>query len=167
LKKRIVVPVFGMIIAAGCGSALRKDTDTLSESIRVYNEGVRWQRYAVAATAIPPAQRATFVDEMDERANELKISDYEIVKVDPAGAKAAKVQVKVSWYTDREGTLHETHALQSWEQHGKEWWMVDAVRVRGHEMPGLTERAETEVADTDDVSVPAGPEKTDEKTAVP
>ena len=61
--------------------------------------------------------------------------------------RAAKVQVKVSWYLDREGTLHETHALQSWERHGKEWWMVDAVRVRGHEMPGLTERAQHDDAD--------------------
>ena len=144
--KRLVLV---MLAAAGCSSAVRKDTETLTESIRVYNEGVRWQRYAVAATAIPPAQRARFVDEMDERANELKITDYEIVKVDPAGAKAAKVQIKVSWYLDREGTLHETHALQSWEQHGKEWWMVDAVRVRGAEMPGLTDGVEEDDATTE------------------
>ncbi len=139
--KRFVLVVMA---AAGCGSAIRKDTDTLTESIRVFNEGVRWQRYAVAATAIPPAQREKFVDEMDQRSEDLKITDYEVVKVAPAGAKAAKVQIKVSWYSDREGTLHETHALQSWEQHGKEWWMVDAVRVRGHEMPGLTDRTTPE-----------------------
>jgi hypothetical protein len=155
------ISVLVMIAAAGCGSALRKDTETLSDSIRIYNDGVRWQRYAVAATAIPPAQRSKFVDEMDERANELKITDYEIVRVEP-GAKAAKVQVKVSWYADREGTLHETHALQSWERHGKEWWMVDAVRVRGHEMPGLTDRTDVpgdDAPDTD-VSVPVSDGKT-------
>lgn len=141
--------VLALLVTSAC-SAAQKDTETLSESIRVYNEGVRWQRYAVAATAIPPRQRAAFVDEMDERGNELKITDYEVVKVDAAGAKAAKVQVKLSWYTDREGTLRETHALQSWERHGKEWWMVDAVRLRGAEMPGLTDRAEPAV--TDDAS---------------
>lgn len=142
--------VLAMILATGC-SAAQKDTETLTESIRVYNEGVRWQRYAVAATAIPPKERAKFVDEMDERASDLKITDYEIVKVDGATAKVAKVQVKVSWYSDREGKLRETHALQSWERHGKHWWMVDAVRVRGDEMPGLTDRPtvpEPEVPDT-------------------
>lgn len=142
--------VLAMIIASGC-SAAQKDTETLSESIRVFNEGVRWQRYSVAATAIPPKERARFVDEMDERANDLKITDYEVVKVDASGAKAAKVQVKLSWYLDREGTLHETHALQSWERHGKEWWMVDAVRLRGAEMPGLTDRV---APDTEDGSTP-------------
>lgn len=135
--------------AVGC-SAAQKDTETLAESIRVYNEGVRWQRYAVAAKAIPPAQRATFVDEMDERSNDLKITDMEIVKVDGEGPKAAKVQVKISWYSDREGTLRETHALQSWERHGKQWWMMDAVRVRGAEMPGLTDRVE--VPESDELS---------------
>ncbi len=153
--KRLVLAMITAIGATGC-SAAQKDTETLTESIRVYNEGVRWQRYAVAATAIPPKLRAKFVDEMDERATELKITDYEIVKVDGAGSKAAKVQVKLSWYTDREGTLHETHALQSWERHGKEWWMVDAVRVRGAEMPGLTDRPDVPdvTPDTDDVSTP-------------
>lgn len=139
--KRLVWAMVTTIGMAGC-SAAQKDTETLTESIRVYNEGVRWQRYSVAATAIPPKERSKFVDEMDERANDLKITDYEIVKVDGAGAKAAKVQVKLSWYSDREGTLRETHALQSWERHGKHWWMVDAVRVRGDEMPGLTDRVE-------------------------
>lgn len=148
--------VLALLVTSAC-SAAQKDTETLSESIRLYNEGVRWQRYAVAATAIPPRQRAAFVDEMDERGNELKITDYEVVKVDAAGAKAAKVQVKLSWYTDREGTLRETHALQSWERHGKEWWMVDAVRLRGAEMPGLTDRAEPTV--TDDVSSATTDEK--------
>ena len=152
--------VLALTIATGC-SAVQKDTETLTESIRVYNEGVRWQRYAVAATAIPPKDRAKFVDEMDERANDLKITDMEIVKVDGAGAKAAKVQVKISWYSDREGTLRETHALQSWERHGKEWWMVDAVRVRGAEMPGLTDRVE--VPETDDVSAAASGPVSDDK----
>ncbi|MGE0402763.1 MAG: hypothetical protein AB7T06_39025 [Kofleriaceae bacterium] len=142
--------VLAMAIGASACSAAQKDTETLSESIRVFNEGVRWQRYSVAATAIPPKDRAKFVDEMDERANELKITDYEVVKVDGAGSKAAKVQVKISWYLDREGTLRETHALQSWERHGKQWWMVDAVRVRGDEMPGLTDRVELPEATDDD-----------------
>lgn len=142
--------VLVMLLGVTACSAAQKDTETLSESIRVYNEGIRWQRYSVAANALPPKERARFVDEMDERSNDLKITDMEIVKVDGEGPKAAKVQVKISWYSDREGTLRETHALQSWERHGKQWWMVDTVRVRGHEMPGLTDRVE--VPDSDEVS---------------
>lgn len=130
--------LFVVLFAAACGSA-QKDADTLTESIRSYNEGMRWQRFEVAASQLPPKGRGEWVDEMDERADDLKITDYEIVKVDGRGSKVAKVQVKVSWYKDSEGTLRETHAVQTWEQHGKLWWMVDETRVRGAEMPGLTE----------------------------
>ena len=41
-----------------------------------------------------------------------------------------------------EGTIHETHAVQTWERHGKAWWMVDESRLRGAPMPGLAEPPE-------------------------
>ena len=69
----------------------------------------------------------------------MKITDYEVVKVDARGEREAQVQVKMSWYKSSEGTVHETHALQTWERHGKLWWMVDETRLRGAEMPGLAD----------------------------
>jgi hypothetical protein len=125
------------VLLAGCASA--KSGDTLADSVRVYNDGVRWGRFAVAAKHVPPQERSTFVEDADERANDLKITDYEVVNVEAKGAREAVVQVKVSWYRESEGTLRETQALQTWERHGKTWWMVDEARLKGHEMPGLQE----------------------------
>jgi hypothetical protein len=125
-----------MLVLAACGSA-QKDQETLSESIRSFNDGVRWGRFAMAASRLPPQQRGDFVDQMDERADDLKITDYEVVRVEPQGPKEAKVQVKLSWYKNSEGLLRETHAMQTWERVGKTWLMVDSARVRGAEMPGL------------------------------
>jgi hypothetical protein len=127
------------ILMLGCGAASLHSEADLSESIRQFNDGVRWERFAAAASAIPPRERAQFVDDMDERAGDLKITDYELVKVDPRGEREARVQVKLSWYKASEGTVHETHAIQTWERHGKAWWMVDEIRFRGAEMPGLAE----------------------------
>ncbi|HEU0032246.1 MAG TPA: hypothetical protein VFQ53_16540 [Kofleriaceae bacterium] len=127
-----------VLAIAACGSQQR-DTDTLAESIRSYNEGVRWGRYAIAATKIPPRERSQFVEQMDERANDMRITDYEIVNVDAKNKRVANVRVKVSWYRDSEGTLHETHAVQEWERQGQLWFMVGEHRVRGDEMPGLDE----------------------------
>lgn len=132
-----------ILVLAACGGR-QQNTENLAESIRSFNEGVRWQRYEVAATSIPPRERSKFVEMMDERAEELKITDYEIVRVDRRSDKEAQVQVKVSWYTDREGTLHETHAIQTWQRKGKQWLMVDQSRHRGDEMPGLLERLRDE-----------------------
>jgi hypothetical protein len=123
------------------------DEPDLFESVRQFNEGVRWERFGNAAGAIPPKERSQFVDEMDQRAGDLKITDYEVVRVDPHGEREAKVQVKLSWYKASEGTLRETHAVQTWERHGKSWWMVDEIRLRGAEMPGLSERPESVMKD--------------------
>lgn len=133
------------ILMLGCGAAMPHDEPDLSESVRQFNDGVRWERFSVAAGAIPPKERSQFVDDMDQRAGDLKITDYEVVRVDPRGEREARVQVKLSWYKASEGTLHETHAVQTWERHGKSWWMVDEIRLRGAEMPGLSERPEAAV----------------------
>jgi hypothetical protein len=61
------------------------------------------------------------------------------VKVVQKGEREARVEVKLEWYRDSEGTVRETRAMQTWERHGKLWLIVDEARVRGAEMPGLPE----------------------------
>jgi hypothetical protein len=135
------------ILMLGCGAAMPHNEPDLSESVRQFNDGVRWERFAVAASAIPPRERSQFVDDMDQRSSDLKITDYEVVRVDPSGDRAARVHIKMSWYKASEGTVHETHAVQTWERHGKAWWMVDEIRLRGAEMPGLSEPPDSVMKD--------------------
>jgi hypothetical protein len=126
-------------LLAACGAPSRS-TDTLAESVRSFNDGIRWERFAAAAARIPARERSQFVEDMDERATDLKITDYEVVRVDARGPREARVHLKLSWYRTSEGTLRETHALQTWERRGKAWMMVAEARMRGAEMPGLPER---------------------------
>lgn len=137
--------MFAICVLVACRSP--KAGETLSESIRAYNEGMRWERFDSAAIHVPPKERSTFVDEQDERRKDLKITDYEIVRVDKKSDKLAQVQVKMSWYLDSEGTLRETSAVQTWERHGKAWWVVEEKRLRGREMPGLREDPTAEAAE--------------------
>ena len=130
------------ILMLGCGASLHDQPD-LSESVRMFNDGVRWERFTAAAGALPPRERSQFVDDMDQRSGDVKITDYEVMRIDPRGGHEARVQVKLSWYRTSEGTIHETHAVQTWERHGKIWWMVDEIRLRGAEMPGLAEAPES------------------------
>lgn len=137
MKTAVKCVVACLLVLAACHAPT--SGETLTESVRSYNEGVRWQRYAVAATHIPAAERSDFVDEADERSKDLKITEYEIMKVEQKGDNEAKVQVKVSWYLDSVGKLKETQAVQTWERHGKTWLVVEESRLRGDEMPGLRE----------------------------
>jgi hypothetical protein len=142
-----------LIFLSACGAA--PGVDTLADSVRSYNDGIRWGRYEVAAIHIPAKERSKFVDDSDERAKDVKITEYDVVNVDQKGAKEAKVHIKMSWYSDREGTLHETHAVQTWEKQGKEWLLVEESRSRGTEMPGLPEPMMT---DAGSASATRGPD---------
>lgn len=131
--------VLVILAATACGGLAPKEEDNLLDSIRKYNEDMRWSRYDVAATHIPPELRSQFVDDWDQRAKDLRITEYDLVRVDKKGPRAAKAQIRMEWYKDSEGKVHETSSVQTWERHGKLWYVVDESRLRGTEMPGLPE----------------------------
>jgi len=128
------------VMLAACGGGLGPSaTESLTDSVRIYNDGIRWQRFDNAANFVPPKDRGKWVDDEDARSKDLKISEYDVVRIDPKGERLAKVQIKLSWYKNSSVTVHETHSMQTWERHGKNWIIVDETRERGDEMPGLPE----------------------------
>lgn len=133
----------GMAAAsAGCGAAPRK-SETLMDSVRGYHDGLRWQRYPTAASMIPPAERDLFLDERDEIADDLRISEYEITRISFDDAQdRAVLRIRYTWFLDSEGVVHDTTAEQRWERHGKHWLLVEEERVRGEPMPGVPEPSE-------------------------
>jgi hypothetical protein len=158
---RRILAAITLLAFAGCGAAPKKGED-LMESVMTYNEGVRWDRLTAAASRVPPAEREDFVDERDELAEDLEITDWEVKRVTDKGSDAAFVHVKYTWYKSDEGIVHETHAKQSWERKGKAWLIVDERRTRGEEMPGLAEGEEEdeeaeEVAEGAEGATPAEP----------
>src|SRR4051812_10048848 len=122
--------VLAMIVSASACHPPQSG-DTLGESVRAYNEGVRWERFANAAIHVPPKERALFVDDADARAKDLRITDYELLGQEQKTSRLADVHVKMSWYLDSKGKLNETYVRQTWERHGKTWWIVDEERIRG------------------------------------
>ena len=143
------VAVAAAAAAAACGPPKTRSDDLL-ESVRTYQEGLRWERFPTAASRVPPAERNQFLDEREELEHDLHITDYELVKVEAPRANVARIEVKYTWYRDAEGTVHETRAVESWERHGKVWLLVGEHRRRGPEMPGLPEpRPRDEQADRD------------------
>ena len=127
-----------VVAVAACGGAQRREA--LMETVQTYNEGVRWQRFTAAATAVPPAERDAFLDEREALADDLNITDYEVVRVADRGDRA-EVQLKLTWFLDSRGSVHDTWVRQRWERQGAAWRVVDERRVRGVAMPGLAEEA--------------------------
>lgn len=132
-------------VATACGGAAQRDL--LMESVHTYNDGVRWERFTAAAAVVPPAERDDFLDEREALADDLRITEVEIVRVANRGQRA-DIQVKMSWYLDSRGTVNETWVRQRWERQGAAWRVVEERRVRGDAMPGVAEPFEGDADDT-------------------
>lgn len=122
---------------AGCGAAQR-EPEPLDQSVRVYNDGVRWLRFDEAASRLPANRRDDFLDERDQLHEDLRISHYDVIRVRYDGERRrARVQIKYTWYLESRGVVHETHSVQTWHR-GEELWILRGERyLRGEGMPGL------------------------------
>jgi hypothetical protein len=133
-----VLLVLVLIAAAGCGKTRKDHTEDLLRSSMRYQEGLRWSRFEDAAVLRPPPEREAFLDERDELSEDLKIDEYEVLRVHVTGEqRQARVQVKYTWHLDSVGVVHETVADQHWERHEHGWMLLDEWYKRGKKMPGL------------------------------
>jgi hypothetical protein len=135
-----IVAAACLVVMAACASQQKK-TESLLEQSQRYQEGLRWQRFEDAASHVPPSQREAFLDEHDELSEDLRIDDYEVIRVKfKKDHEEARVQVKYTWHLDSEGVVKETVTDQRWERHGVNWWLADEVVKRGENMPGVTKK---------------------------
>ncbi|WP_428266914.1 hypothetical protein [Haliangium sp.] len=152
---------------SACGAA-HKDTEPLELSVRVYNDGIRWERFDDAALRLPPADRDDFLDQRDRLSDDLRVHHYEVVRVrhGPDG-KRARVHVKYRWYLESNGILHETHTVQRWQRQQELWMMVGEDFLRGDPMPGVADpdaepdRGDGEDAESELPVVPVVPDESD------
>jgi hypothetical protein len=136
--RALLIALAGIALAGpGCAATQRK-AEPLDYSVRAYNDGVRWQRFDEAATRLPADRRDDFLDQRDQLHEDLRVSDYEIIRVrhDSKG-RQARVQIKYTWYLESSGKVHETHAVQTWHQGDTVWILRGERFLRGEPMPGL------------------------------
>ncbi len=134
---KTLVAAMCMLLLVGCASRQKQTENLLETSVR-FQEGLRWSRWEDAASHVPPEEREAFLDEHDELGEDLRIDDYEVIRVHFKDShEEAMVQVKYTWHLDGEGIVKETVTDQRWELHGSAWWMEEEVHKRGDDMPGI------------------------------
>jgi len=154
-----------LVLVTACAAAQHAgDGDSLDETVQVYNDAVRWERFEKAAVLLPARERADAVDHWDERAHDLKITEWEVVEQRPRVKDEVRVHVKLSWYRLSEDVVRITDAMQTWHKKGKGWLLVDEARLRGPEMPGLPEPRAHRSKPSASAAVPTTPVPNREET---
>lgn len=128
-----------LILCAWAGACITPQrVPPLSEALRTYNDGIRWQRFTIAANHVPAAERDDFLDRRDQLGEELRISDYEVIRVRYGSERRrARAHVKFTWHLDSRGVVHTTHTVQSWKRQGQAWILTGERHLRGEPMPGV------------------------------
>ncbi len=133
-----IVALAVLVFAFACGGT--KKNNEMMDQIRAYNDGVRWRHADAAVTHIPIRERADFLEERAEIDEDLRIGDYEIVRISMnRDLDRASARVEYQWHLDSRGIVHATTTRQIWERFGDTWIMVEEERVRGEPMPGVAE----------------------------
>jgi hypothetical protein len=132
--------IWALLLLVGCAGGVKAREDLMYD-VRSFQEGLRWRKYDMAADYVPAPSRERFLDAHDDVDADLRIDDYELMRVkvldDPA---RAEIRVKYTWHLDSVGSVHDTVVEQSWVRQGKVWRIVASEHRRGEEMPRVLPR---------------------------
>jgi hypothetical protein len=136
MKSGVLCAVIVFLFA--CGGS--KKNNEYMDQFRAYNDGIRWRAPGTAAAHIPVGERADFLEERADIDEDLRIADYEILRVGMnRDLDKATLSVEYQWHLDSRGIVYKTVTRQSWERNDDQWIMVEEKRVRGEPMPGVPE----------------------------
>jgi hypothetical protein len=125
-------------LLVACANQGAKHTENLLDASRGYEEGLRWGRYEDAAARRLPPDREAFLDDRDALAENLRIDDYEVIRVHVDHTHAhAHLTVKYTWHLDDEGVVRETVVEEDWVRKGADWFVEHDSKKRGDDMPGV------------------------------
>jgi hypothetical protein len=129
-------PAAWIVLLLGCASGAQGKDQELMTDVRAFQEGLRWRKYDQAADHVHAAARVAFLDAHDELDGDLRIDDYEVLRVTLTGEREATVRVKYTWHLDSVGRVHESIVDQSWSRHGSgksAIWRIMATDARSGE----------------------------------
>ncbi len=133
--KRFIGALMVTGLCAGClGGGMK--VVPLSDSVRGFHEGLRWQRFKVAASFIAPgALKDSFLETREEVAEDVKVTDTVVMslQIGPKGQRAF-VKVRYTWHFDRIGVVEKTVVLQRWVKPKKLWLLKDEEIVSGEKL---------------------------------
>jgi hypothetical protein len=119
-----------LVVLAGCFVPSTNEKDDLKVQARVFNDFVRWRRYADAAMLLAPGERPRFLAQARAIADDFEVDDYEVLGTAPTPQGQVEVRVAFDWESKQTGLLRRTEVGELWGRVGKEW-VLAALRHRG------------------------------------
>jgi hypothetical protein len=121
-----------LMLACGCISAItdRKLNDEgLREAVTVFNDAIRWRDYPQALVWVPPQQREVFWKQTDAMQDNLRIVDYQILRLDMSEHTAiGSADLKYRYYSLTSPRIESVTLRQKWrwEEENHTWQVAQS-----------------------------------------
>jgi hypothetical protein len=111
--------------AAACKSVTAVSDKNLLEVVERFHHDLRWKYNDQAAARVPTEQVADFLEQLEDKQNDLNITAWTVRKVEfDALAKRAQVRMHLEYYQMPSTVMQEAKVEQVWEERNKSWVCV-------------------------------------------
>lgn len=139
MKRRTIIGVVLVLCCgmAACGGMAPKSKSlSLSDSIRMFNDSLRWNRYQAAGKFVVPMDRGNFIRDQQNAGESRRIVEYKLVEILMEDPKTAGVIVQWSVTSTDSPVVQKERILQSWTQVGTEWFLLRIAEAENAETGG-------------------------------
>jgi hypothetical protein len=121
-----------LMLASGCVSAItdRKLNDEgLREAVTIFNDAIRWRDYQQALVWVPPQQRDVFWKQTDAVQDNLRIVDYQILRLDfSERTTIGSTDLRYRYYSLTNPRIESVtlHQKWRWDEVNHQWLVVQS-----------------------------------------
>jgi len=108
----------------------------LRDSIRSFNQQIRWGRWGGAATLVLEENREAWMAERIQGGRGIKVTEVSVLGVESDGPRAtdAKVMIGIAYYRESDMTLNRSVWMQKWT-HTRNGWQLKSEKKHVRETP--------------------------------
>lgn len=135
MTKQIIISavlVFCGLLTACAGMTPTSKTRSLPDSVRMFNDALRWNRYQAAGGFVVPMDRASFVRKQQDIGESRRVMEYKTVEITRSDEQTARVVVQWKYTVLQSPVVQKERTAQIWTQVGRDWFLL---RMEPEEKP--------------------------------
>ena len=120
---------------AACSSGYSQQ-EGLAESVTLFADAVRWQKWDEASSQVAPERRGTFLKEHENLPDSIEVTDVEVLQRSAGpDRRSVVVRLAVSWVAKDNPVVRKSIIEQLWECQQGAWFVTSERTVRGESFP--------------------------------
>ena len=125
LKRAIAgISFICVVLLLGSACAPKAKRLTLAQSVQIFNDALRWNRYQEAAGFVVPMDRVDFARDQAEIGESRRIMEYRVQEMSRQDEKTVLAVVRWEYTNLNSPIVVKERMMQTWTQVGDDWFLL-------------------------------------------